>query len=96
MISQPELGGFYHLAAAGETTWCRYARFVLEQALAAGVQLKVTPAMVGAITTESYPTQAKRPGNSRLNTQKLQKAFALNLPDWQSGAARMLTETLEK
>lgn len=96
VISQPELGGLYHLAAAGETTWCRYARFVLEQALAAGVQLKVTPAMVGAITTESYPTPAKRPGNSRLNTQKLQKAFALNLPDWQSGAARMLTETLEK
>ena len=96
VISQPELGGLYHLAAAGETTWCRYARFVLEQALAAGVQLKVTPAMVGAITTESYPTPAKRPGNSRLNTQKLQKAFALNLPDWQSGAARMLKETLGK
>ena len=96
VISQPELGGLYHLAAAGETTWCRYARFVLEQALAAGVQLKVTPAMVGAITTESYPTPAKRPGNSRLNTQKLQKAFALNLPEWQVGVARMLTEILEK
>ncbi|MFK3608236.1 sugar nucleotide-binding protein, partial [Pseudomonas fluorescens] len=48
--SNPSLGGVYHLAAAGETTWHRYARFVLEQAQAAGVQLKVEPAKVGAIT----------------------------------------------
>lgn len=93
---QPERGGLYHLAAAGETTWCRYARFVLEQAQVAGVDLKVTPAMIGAISTEAYPTPAKRPNNSRLNTQKLQNAFELRLPDWQAGVARMLIETLEK
>jgi len=93
---QPELSGIYHLAAAGETTWCRYARFVLEQAQAAGAELKVTPAMVGAIATEAYPTPAKRPNNSRLNTQKLQNAFSLRLPEWQAGVARMLIETLEK
>lgn len=93
---EPHLGGLYHLAAAGETTWCRYARFVLEQALVAGVQLNATAAAVNAITTDAYPTPAARPSNSRLNTQKLQKAFALNLPEWQVGVARMLTETLEK
>ena len=93
---QPELSGIYHLAAGGETTWCRYARFVLEQALAAGVELNVAPQQVGAITTEAYPTPAKRPKNSRLNTQKLQMAFSLYLPDWQYGVARMLVETLEK
>lgn len=92
---RPELSGLYHLAAAGEITWCRYARFVLEQAQAAGVDLKVTPAMVGAITTDAYPTPAKRPNNSRLNTQKLQNAFVLRLPEWQAGVARMLTEILE-
>ncbi|WIE48885.1 dTDP-4-dehydrorhamnose reductase [Pseudomonas sp. GM17] len=91
-----ELVGIYHLAAAGETTWCRYARFVLGQAQAAGVELNVVPEMVGAITTEAYPTSAKRPKNSRLNTQKLQNAFSLRLPDWQAGVARMLIETLEK
>lgn len=96
MRLQPELGGIYHLAAGGETTWCRYARFVLEQAQAAGVELKVDPAQVGAIATEAYPTPAKRPNNSRLNTQKLQNAFSLCLPEWQSGVARMLMETLEK
>lgn len=93
---RPELSGLYHLAAGGETTWCRYARFVLEQAQAAGVQLKVDPAQLGAIATEAYPTPARRPNNSRLNTQKLQNAFSLRLPEWQPGVARMLMETLEK
>ncbi len=92
----PQLQGIYHLAAAGETTWHRYACFVLEQAQAAGVVLKVPSASVGAITTAAYPTPAKRPGNSRLNTQKLQNAFSLRLPEWQDGVARMLKEILEK
>ena len=86
---QSALGGLYHLAAAGETTWFLYARFVLEQAEAAGISLK-WPA------TEAYPIPARRPSNSRLNTQKLQNAFALYLPNWQTGVARMLMETLEK
>ncbi len=96
MRMDPQLGGVYHLAAAGETTWHRYARFVLEQAQAAGVVLKVAPASIGAIATTAYPTPAKRPGNSRLNTHKLQNAFSLRLPDWQGGVARMLIEILEK
>ena len=93
---QSALGGLYHLAAAGETTWFLYARFVLEQAEAAGINLKVASAALRAVATEAYPTPARRPSNSRLNTQKLQKAFALHLPDWQTGVARMLMETLEK
>jgi dTDP-4-dehydrorhamnose reductase len=95
-LANPELGGLYHLAASGETTWCRYARFVLERAELTGVDLKVSPTLVGAIGTEAYPTPAKRPCNSRLNTHKLRKAFALSLPDWRVGVARMLTEILEK
>lgn len=93
---QPQLGGLYHLAAGGETTWHSYARFVLEQAAAAGIALKVAPQQVAAIATSAYPTAAQRPLNSRLNTDKLQQAFALQLPDWQAGVARMLSETLEK
>ena len=93
---KPQLGGLYHLAAAGQTTWCEYARFVLAQAQAQGVELKVGPDTVGAITSDAYPTAAKRPQNSRLNTEKLRETFALHLPDWQAGVARMLTEIVEK
>ena len=96
VMADPQLGGIYHLAAAGETTWCRYARFVLEHAERAGMNLKVTQALVDAIGTEAYPTPARRPCNSRLDTQKLQKAFALSLPDWKVGVTRMLAEILEK
>lgn len=86
------LSGLYHLAAAGETTWCGYARFVLEHAAAAGVALKVPAEAVKALTTDAYPTPARRPANSRLDTHKLEKAFGLRLPEWQQGVARMLTE----
>jgi dTDP-4-dehydrorhamnose reductase len=92
----PALSGLYHLAAGGETSWCGYARFVLEQAAAAGVKLKVSAKAINALSTDAYPTPAKRPANSRLNTEKLQKAFLLNLPAWQLGVARMLTEIIEK
>jgi dTDP-4-dehydrorhamnose reductase len=95
-MAKPELGGLYHLAASGETSWHSYARFVLEQAEAAGKLFKVAPAQITAIASSAYPTAAKRPLNSRLNTGKLQNAFALHLPDWQVGVARMLSETLEK
>jgi dTDP-4-dehydrorhamnose reductase len=95
-MAAPALGGLYHLAASGETSWHSYARFVLEQAEVAGKLLKVAPAQITAIASSAYPTAAKRPLNSRLNTRKLQNAFALHLPDWHAGVARMLSETLEK
>jgi len=92
----PALAGVYHLAASGETTWFGFARFVLEHAAARGEPLKVRAAQVNRLTTDAYPTPAKRPANSRLNTHKLQEAFALTLPDWRDGVARMLTEIHEK
>jgi len=93
---QPELSGLYHLVAAGETSWHGYASFVLEFARKAGVELKVTPEAIQAVPTSVFPTPAKRPHNSRMNTEKLQKTFDLNLPHWQIGVERMLMEILEK
>ena len=89
---QPELAGLYHCIASGETTWHGYAKFVLGQAQALGVPLKAGPDQVGPTPTSNYPTPAKRPLNSRLDTGKLQAAFGLTLPNWQQGVARMLTE----
>lgn len=89
------LAGVYHLTSAGETSWCDYARFVLKQAQARGVSLKAGPAQVEAIPTSAYPTPARRPLNSRLDTRKLREAFGLHLPHWQTGVARMLSEILD-
>ena len=91
-----EVSGLYHLVAAGETSWHGYASFVIEFARNAGVALKVTPGAIQPVPTSAFPTPAKRPFNSRLNTEKLQNTFDLQLPHWRIGVERMLTEILER
>lgn len=89
-IQKPELTGLYHLAASGQTTWYEYAKFVIEHARNIGKELVVTE--INAISTLDYPTPAKRPYNSRLNTAKFCNSFGLILPEWQQGVIRMLDE----
>lgn len=89
---RPELSGLYHLAAAGETNWFDYARHVLNFSRGLGVKLKLPENALQAIPSSQYPTPAKRPLNSRLNTEKLKSAFELELPDWRFGVERMLME----
>jgi len=91
-----EVSGLYHLVAAGETSWHGYASFVVGFAQRAGVSMWVTPEDVYPVPTSAFPTPAKRPLNSRLDTHKLQSTFNLYLPPWQSGVARMLEEILPK
>lgn len=93
---QPELGGLYHVAAAGETTWHGYASFVIDFVRHAGVQIKIAPDAVVPIPASTFPSPARRPPNSRLATDKLRRAFKLHLPHWQVGVARMLKEFLDK
>ncbi|MEO7246116.1 MAG: sugar nucleotide-binding protein, partial [Rubrivivax sp.] len=88
----PALGGLYHCVAAGETSWHGYARFVFDWARAHGVALKLAPDGLRPIPTADYPTPARRPLNSRLDTTRLQQAFGLQLPRWQTGVERMLAE----
>jgi dTDP-4-dehydrorhamnose reductase len=84
--------GIYHVAAAGETSWHGYARFVLDCAAKSGRALKASAGTVDPVATSAFPTPALRPHNSRLNTAKLRGAFGLQLPAWQQGVARMLAE----
>ena len=91
---RPELQGLYHCVAAGETSWYDYARFVIEWARAQGRPIRVAPEAIAPIATSAYPTPARRPLNSRLDTRRLQTAFGLRLPHWQRGVERMLREIL--
>lgn len=86
--------GLYHLVADGETTWCDYARFVVSEALAAHRPLKLSPDAIRGIPSSEYPTAAKRPANSRLDTAKLRRTFGLELPDWQCGVRHVLQQIL--
>ena len=90
------LAGTYHLAAAGETTWHGYARHVITRARQAGRATRAGPDAILPITTDEFPTPARRPGNSRLDTSRLREAFDLVLPHWTTGVDRMLAELLAR
>ena len=86
--------GVYHLAAAGETSWHAYAQYVIGEAIGMGKALKATPERVLPIPASSYPTPARRPQNSRLDTHKLRQTFGLHLPHWQNGVKHILQQIL--
>jgi len=87
--------GLYHVAAAGETHWQAYATHVVQRAWEAGLSLKLHPEAIRPIATAEYPTAAKRPPNSRLDTHKLRDTFGLHLPDWQLGLDHILEQILK-
>jgi dTDP-4-dehydrorhamnose reductase len=89
-----ERWGLYHLVAAGETSWNGLARRIMARAALQSVPLKVTPDAVMEITTAEYPTPARRPTNSRLDTTKLRSTFGLALPDWTEGIDNVLNQIL--
>ena len=91
---QPAKAGIYHLTAAGETTWFSYAKYVLALAGQSQTAIKIKATELLPIPTSAYPTPARRPHNSRLDTRKLQTRFGLALPPWQHGVRRMLAEIL--
>ena len=92
LLAEPALAGTYHCVAGGQTSWHGYARLVVEWARAHGLPVKVAPEDVAAVPTSAYPTPARRPLNSRLDTRRLREAFGLHLPPWQPGVERMLAE----
>lgn len=75
--------GVYHLCNGGEVSWHGFAESIFEEARARGYEMKVQ--QVEPIEASEYPTPAKRPLNSRLNTDKLKQTFGLALPHWREG-----------
>lgn len=84
--------GLYHLSTGGDTCWFAFARHIVGQALARGLTLNLESENIGAVSSVEYARKfmekkqllALRPKNSRLNTDKIQQAFAISLPCWQS------------
>lgn len=93
-LANPALGGLYHLAASGDTTWHGYASRVIALARQHGASLKVQRIHPIAASTYQGATLARRPANARLDCRKLQDSFGLHLPHWADGVSR-LVETLE-
>lgn len=92
--ARPVLAGTYHVAAAGETSWHGLAQFVIDTARTLRPDLPWRVERMVPIPTTQYPTPARRPLNSRLNTSRLRAAFDLHMPPWEEGVRRVLTELL--
>jgi dTDP-4-dehydrorhamnose reductase len=84
--------GIYHVTASGHTSWHGYAKFLVETAVALGTQLRLPVENIYPISSLEYPSQAKRPGNSRLATDKLKAVFALDMPHWQTDLRRFIVD----
>lgn len=96
VLSQPRLAGLYHLSASGETSWFAYARYLLDEARRRNeVARTMKVQTMESIPSSVYPTPARRPRNSRLDTRRLQSTFGLYLPPWQPGVVRVLEDLLQ-
>lgn len=94
--SPQALSGTYHLVASGYTSWHEYAQFVVSEAERLGKKLACETDRIHPISSELYPTAAKRPKNSMLANDKLQTTFKLSLPRWEPSVTRTLTELLKQ
>ena len=73
----------YHYSNAGEISWYEFAKEIFELA---DIQCSVSP-----ITTEQYPTPAKRPKNTLMNKDKIAETFSVNIPDWKESLNTCMT-----
>lgn len=86
------LQGTFHLVADGSTTWCGFARAIMQQASTMGL-LENAPEVV-AVDSSAYPTRAERPTWSVLDTTRLRRVFGIELPGWEQGLQQVLADIL--
>ena len=72
--------GIYHYSGAPYVSWFEFAQVIFEESLA--TERLVKAPRLNAITTEQFPTPAKRPANSRLNCEKIDMAFGIKPDKW--------------
>ncbi len=82
--SAADLSGIYHMTGPGRTTWCDFAKRILEAARP-GSAIDVV-----GISSLEYGAAAKRPRNSVLNSDKLRRTFGIELPPWDEQLARVM------
>jgi dTDP-4-dehydrorhamnose reductase len=75
-----QLRGVFHLAGSEETSWADFAGAIFAFLAAKGIPAPV----VIPISSSDYPTAARRPANSRLDSGKLLLIHRLALPSWRA------------
>ncbi len=74
--------GIYHYANAGSTTWYGFAKEIMQLY---GLDCRVNP-----ITTDQYPTPAKRPAYSLLDLSKTTETLHITIPVWKESLKHVI------
>lgn len=85
-----ELRGTFHMGSSGFGSWADLAESVFERLAAKGGK-KIT---VERITTADYPTPARRPANSRLDSRLIAERHGVILPDWKQSVTAIVDRLL--
>ncbi len=93
LAKHPDAEGTWHVVASGECSWHQFAMAIVGDALVAGL-IPRAPKLTG-IPSSDYPTKAKRPTYSRLDTSKFASDFGFRLPDWRTGVREVIGELAE-
>lgn len=91
--SKDEIWGTYHYCGSGKTTWHGFAEAIFEEARKYE-DFKVKK--IHAITTEEYPTPAKRPASSVLDCSKFSETFGVSIPEWRNSLNSMIRRLYSK
>ena len=87
-----DVEGTYHMTAAGQTTWYKFAKAILEEAQeeshppkwlveATGGRQLIARSVI-PISTKEFHSPTHRPPYSILSNSRLAQKFAVSLPDW--------------
>lgn len=80
--------GIYHFVNAGEASWAGVASEIMSLSRERGAGF----ARVLPISTAQYPTWAKRPANSRLDTAKLRRDYGVAPRSWREAVSDIMDE----
>jgi len=88
--SDPACRGLFHMTAAGDASWAEFAAAIFRASTDAGGPT----AEVKPLTSAEYPTPARRPANSRLDSSKLARIHGIGLPEWQTSLQEVVMRLL--
>ena len=74
IISEKWISGIYHFSNKGKISWYEFANAIKE--------LIHSNCIIHSITSEQFPTPAKRPKFSLLDKEKIQQAYNIQLIGW--------------
>jgi dTDP-4-dehydrorhamnose reductase len=86
--------GTFHFAGTGSTSWYGFAEEIIDLATRSDAWPAATRPKVEPITTDQYPTPARRPMNSVLDCGKIATAYGISAPPWRASLAPVVTELL--